>query len=1259
MFLSIFRKRAIYRPLYICTSCLALTIPHPDPPGAHQVSSRSSFSTNSIYHDANTRNAASIPKATKRTRLRPARRRGRPAELLSHSRDNLAALKESLAAEEAASTKSKTAQKSKANSDFGTTNLDDRTTETIGSAAAGEASAGTEETAIGATAIIGNPKKNIGAKKIKPTTILKKSSKSTKKPIPKPPEVSMQDDEIHARHRSEEFHGNLPGRSKKSKIKRLTDAQREKVDAVLLGAKNKRSATLTKKINGHMRAIGENETVEALVKFIEEGKLTKSDDPKSSQKTLERTLSKLRSKKNLTISKVKQPVVQKQVVQSSPHIRAVFPETPPPMVTLSLKEALEAHAKNPRSPRRLSLIRAAPRGLTRASTRSPSPSTTQGLTRTTGRPRRGTSVMTGPLVGKAGFEIKTLAAADLELTPINKEQPPVPNLSYGLDRVLFNPGVYHLQDPRSRVFNFDPYLQSIMPVEEFDFTALKRYITSSRDETLLAAAKEEGKKYTGSTSSMTAALAHFHFLLSQWRPINTALLSQKFPVEYHTYTSLQRSPSAVFLKWKDGVYAIDADKQFDTANILSTLGKSMEKLLTLPTEDFEKYRKENADQIPKEEREAAEPYNYTTMGDFLMRSQLDAHDSRLPGTGMFDLKTRAVVSIRMDVSKYEQGRDYEIRQRYGEYESFEREYYDMIRAAFLKYSLQVRMGRMDGIFVAFHNTQRIFGFQYISQPEMDLALHGTEDTTIGDAEFKLSVELLNKILDKVSAKYPKKSIRLHFETRDTNVPFMYIFAEPMEDEQIQEIQESNKAVIEEFENRVLGLSSQELEEMDEPEEKVSEHRKAAEWASMRAQVEKTMVKDELDLEEARSLAETMIEESDIFGSEAIPLEEKERLINDLLESSAFSEVEDAEARASGEDEEQGEDAIEGASAASEDDGVEGDEDNIEEGDEGFEEDEEHDADGTEENKEEQEGKEEDVVEEDDNVDEWGSLERAEDSDVQDVETPTDIPNKQAVVNATKRPESVEPGDKQEVLVDAAFTDSFTEEVPGNATKEPDIEMSETLVRPPGSVEPIDKTAKIIATETYPTDATSHVSDIVEHEAYVPGKKGLESDSQDSDGSELASEGTDPVSDDAGAFIAKDFGIPEGKDVLAMTLTIRNKVNGEYVARPEKLRSRDKWTIEYALEDVSPRRAGLLYQACKTRRAKTLNKARKDDSAAWNTRFMQNLWDLSKKGKKWREKQNKLDGESPRKVLDFGNMKAEQEAWTRRDGNERMGGNYDG
>lgn len=349
-----------------------------------------------------------------------------------------------------------------------------------------------------------------------------------------------------------------------------------------------------------------------------------------------------------------------------------------------------------------------------------------------------------------------------------------------------------------------------MPVTEFDFDALKEYITSSKDETLRGIAAKEKKKYVGSSSSMTSVLSHFHYLLSSWRPIDARNISQGFPDKLRTFTRLLRAPAAMFLRYKDGVYAIDADKEFDSANILMNLGKSLEKLLTLPKEDFERYRRTSTNKIsPEEEQAVPEAYHYSTMGDFVMRSQLDAHDPRLPGTGMFDLKTRAVVSIRMDVKNFEYGLGYEIRDRFGGYESYEREYFDMIRAAFLKYSLQVRIGRMDGIFVAFHNIERIFGFQYVSLPEMDQSLHGQSDTTLGDTEFQLSLALWNKILDKATEKFPKKSLRFHFETRDAQTPFMYIFAEPVTDDEIHAIQTKNQEEIDAYQRRILNLPSKE------------------------------------------------------------------------------------------------------------------------------------------------------------------------------------------------------------------------------------------------------------------------------------------------------------------------------------------------------------------------------------------------------------------------------------------------------------------
>ncbi|EKV12300.1 Mitochondrial mRNA processing protein, putative [Penicillium digitatum PHI26] len=396
---------------------------------------------------------------------------------------------------------------------------------------------------------------------------------------------------------------------------------------------------------------------------------------------------------------------------------------------------------------------------------------------------------------------------NLRLKEVHVPLPPVPRVAFGLDRVLFNPGVYQLRDPRSLVYNFDPYLDQIMPVTEFDFSTLKPYVTSSQDVTACEMTKKNEKKYYGSSSSMTSVLAHFHYLLSAWRPVDTSKITQGFEDPLRTFTRLLRAPTAMFLRYKEkeDIYAIDADKEYDYANILMNLGKSMEKQLTMPKEQFERYRRSDANKITAEEEAATpESYHYSTVGKFLMRSQLDAYDPRLPGTGMFDLKTRAVVSIRMEATEHERGMGYEIRRRYGKWESYEREYFDMIRAAFLKYSLQVRVGRMDGIFVAYHNIERIFGFQYIPLDEMDQALHGTPNTALGDKEFELSLGLWEKILDKATQKYPKKSLRFHFETREDTVPYMYIVAQPVTDEEIEAIQTKNKAHIDAIQDRLLN-----------------------------------------------------------------------------------------------------------------------------------------------------------------------------------------------------------------------------------------------------------------------------------------------------------------------------------------------------------------------------------------------------------------------------------------------------------------------
>lgn len=297
-----------------------------------------------------------------------------------------------------------------------------------------------------------------------------------------------------------------------------------------------------------------------------------------------------------------------------------------------------------------------------------------------------------------------------------------------------------------------------MPANEFDYDALYEFITSSRDKTLLEMASKCGASYVGSTSSMTSVLAHFHYLLSFWRPVNISMLSTAYIDQFSSFSAITRAPITIFLRYRgNGIYAIDAGKMFEKEeSVLSFLGRSMEKMLTLPREHMEKYRKELSHTLQPRERGQPEAYHYTQCGGILMRSQLDCHDSRLPGSGVFDLKTRACITVRMDLRNISERSTYEIHHLTGKYNSFEREYYDMIRSAFLKYSLQVRIGNMDGIFVTYHNTNRIFGFQYISLEELDLAIHGSREDDIGRREFHFSTKLFNEALDSAVKRFPEQ-----------------------------------------------------------------------------------------------------------------------------------------------------------------------------------------------------------------------------------------------------------------------------------------------------------------------------------------------------------------------------------------------------------------------------------------------------------------------------------------------------------------------
>ena len=62
---------------------------------------------------------------------------------------------------------------------------------------------------------------------------------------------------------------------------------------------------------------------------------------------------------------------------------------------------------------------------------------------------------------------------------------------------------------------------------------------------------------------------------------------------------------------------------------------------------------------------------------------------------------------------------------------------------------------MDGVIVAYHNTERMFGFQYISLEEMDRRLFGSHSGA-GDRVFEKCINILELVAEEVVRCFPKQ-----------------------------------------------------------------------------------------------------------------------------------------------------------------------------------------------------------------------------------------------------------------------------------------------------------------------------------------------------------------------------------------------------------------------------------------------------------------------------------------------------------------------
>ncbi|CAX45388.1 mitochondrial translation system component, putative [Candida dubliniensis CD36] len=404
------------------------------------------------------------------------------------------------------------------------------------------------------------------------------------------------------------------------------------------------------------------------------------------------------------------------------------------------------------------------------------------------------------------------------IAPKNED---IAQLAHNLDRVLFSPGVHFLQDPRTRIYNFAPFLKKVINYKDFNFEAIGNYTPVSKHQQLLENSQKLEKQFYSSTSSMTSLLSKFyHFLnkydkwdVKRFGKIPFSGMSNELP------TNLILKPQGDFIdsitKEKKPVYSIQADNSCDLDTLLSAMGMCMETLLTNPQNEFVKYHKDSGIEFSEPPTNA---YNYASYGDFLLRSQLDCYDERLPGNGTFDLKTRASTNIRYNSKSGSlEKNDYQIWKLNGSYESFEHEFRDMIRTgAMMKYLFQARIGQMDGIFIAYHSINTIFGFQYLPLEELDklfytgntfsevpeidvkkLNVNRLPDklpSLIGETQFKFSLEIWQKLLQEHILKDLNQSLNGNptpfrlIVKYDTFAHLLRVFAIPVTDEEIEVLQ---------------------------------------------------------------------------------------------------------------------------------------------------------------------------------------------------------------------------------------------------------------------------------------------------------------------------------------------------------------------------------------------------------------------------------------------------------------------------------------
>lgn len=152
------------------------------------------------------------------------------------------------------------------------------------------------------------------------------------------------------------------------------------------------------------------------------------------------------------------------------------------------------------------------------------------------------------------------------------------------------------------------------------------------------------------------------------------------------------------------------------------------------------------------------------------------------------------------------------------------------------------------------------------------------------------------------------------------------------------------------------------------------------------------------------------------------------------------------------------------------------------------------------------------------------------------------------------------------------------------------------------------------------DGTASKSTATTAEDVATVEETTESAQEDAETSEDAENDTPPVEAPKSAKDTTSSG-----PLMGWTLTVRNKVNGHYLTRPEKLEPEDDWQIEYHINDIEEDSAWDLYNSLKERRRQLVGLSDEEVDKSLSS-YRQMIQRYANRGRTWRAEQDQLNDE---------------------------------